>query len=149
MAIEYKDLSDFTKGYVDAIFFTECEIGTFKADINPESHAWQDGVIPHDVDLSDFAPETLSRIIRDCAGFEMTHKKLLQEAYDLSESQGGSYNKEHAGHDFWLTRNGHGAGYWDRGLGEIGNNLTKSCGFRTRWDTFHVYYGQDKLIRGE
>ena len=22
---------------------------------------------------------------------------------------------EQAGHDFWLTRNGHGAGFWDRG----------------------------------
>ena len=29
------------------------------------------------------------------------------------------------GHDFWLTRNGHGAGFWDRGLGEFGDILTK------------------------
>ena|SRR5688572_13245568 len=28
------------------------------------------------------------------------------------------------GHDFWLTRNGHGAGFWDRGLGERGDWLT-------------------------
>jgi hypothetical protein len=28
------------------------------------------------------------------------------------------------GHDFWLTRNGHGAGFWDRGLGERGQWLT-------------------------
>ena len=28
------------------------------------------------------------------------------------------------GHDFWLTRNGHGAGFWDRGLGEVGEWLT-------------------------
>lgn len=31
------------------------------------------------------------------------------------------------GHDFWLTRNGHGAGFWDRGLGKIGDELTKIC----------------------
>lgn len=31
---------------------------------------------------------------------------------------------EQAGHDFWLTRNGHGAGFWDRGLGEKGDRLT-------------------------
>lgn len=31
---------------------------------------------------------------------------------------------ELAGHDFALTRNGHGAGFWDRGLGEIGDMLT-------------------------
>ena len=32
---------------------------------------------------------------------------------------------EQIGHDFILTRNGHGAGFWDRGLGEIGDTLTK------------------------
>lgn len=30
-------------------------------------------------------------------------------------------------HDFWLTRNGHGAGFWDRGLGELGTALTKAA----------------------
>jgi len=29
------------------------------------------------------------------------------------------------GNDFWLTRNGHGAGFWDRGLGDLGDKLTK------------------------
>jgi hypothetical protein len=27
-------------------------------------------------------------------------------------------------HDFWLTRERHGAGFWDRGLGELGEELT-------------------------
>lgn len=29
-----------------------------------------------------------------------------------------------AGHDFFLTRNGHGAGFWDRGLGDVGDRLS-------------------------
>lgn len=29
-----------------------------------------------------------------------------------------------AGHDIILTANGHGAGFWDRGLGEAGDKLT-------------------------
>lgn len=29
------------------------------------------------------------------------------------------------GHDFYLTREGHGAGFWDRGLGDLGDYLTK------------------------
>lgn len=29
-----------------------------------------------------------------------------------------------AGHDFWLTRERHGAGFWDRGLGDAGRQLT-------------------------
>lgn len=32
-----------------------------------------------------------------------------------------------AGHDFWLTRQEHGAGFWDRGLGELGNRLTEAA----------------------
>ena len=38
------------------------------------------------------------------------------------ESLGGT--PEHFAHDFWLTRNRHGAGFWDRGLGAIGDRLT-------------------------
>lgn len=26
-----------------------------------------------------------------------------------------------------LTRNGHGAGFWDRGLGALGTELTNAC----------------------
>ena len=29
------------------------------------------------------------------------------------------------GNDFWLTRNGHGAGFWDRGMGDLGNRLSE------------------------
>ena len=39
-------------------------------------------------------------------------------------------------HDFWLTRNGHGTGFWDRGLGELGDKLTelaKSFGSADLW----------------
>ena len=31
---------------------------------------------------------------------------------------------EQLGHDLWLTRCGHGAGFWDRGLGQLGDALT-------------------------
>jgi hypothetical protein len=34
---------------------------------------------------------------------------------------------EQVGHDFWLTRNGHGAGFWDRGLGDVGERLTTAA----------------------
>jgi hypothetical protein len=34
---------------------------------------------------------------------------------------------EQVGHDFWLTRNGHGTGFWDRDLGERGSWLTEQC----------------------
>lgn len=34
---------------------------------------------------------------------------------------------EQIGHDFILTRNHHGAGFWDRGLGEAGERLTEAA----------------------
>lgn len=37
-----------------------------------------------------------------------------------------AYTWEHVGHDFWLTSQGHGAGFWDRGLEEVGDTLTDS-----------------------
>lgn len=33
-------------------------------------------------------------------------------------------DEAHAGHDFWLTRVGHGTGFWDRGLGALSDRLT-------------------------
>jgi hypothetical protein len=44
------------------------------------------------------------------------------------------------GHDFWLTRNRHGAGFWDRGLGNLGDVLTK-------WA--HTFGSVDLYINGE
>ena len=41
------------------------------------------------------------------------------------------YTLESAGHDFWLTRCGHGVGFWDRGADTIGHLLTdaaEECG---------------------
>lgn len=48
-----------------------------------------------------------------------------------------------AGHDFWLTRNGHGAGFWDRGLGDVGNQLTDAC---RPYGESYLYIGDDGLV---
>lgn len=37
-------------------------------------------------------------------------------------------DEEHIAHDFWLTRNGHGVGYWNGDYGdELGKALTAAC----------------------
>jgi len=68
----------------------------------------------HGVD--DIAPEAMAIMVADCKAFRELAGDLL---VGLDESQ--------CGHDFWLTRNGHGCGFWDRGLGELGDKLTKIC----------------------
>jgi hypothetical protein len=49
---------------------------------------------------------------------------------------------EQVGHDLWLTSQGHGVGFWDRGLGERGHRLTK----RAKLESTDAYVGDDGLI---
>jgi hypothetical protein len=47
------------------------------------------------------------------------------EAYKAECQRTSSYHwAEMMGHDLWLTRNHHGAGFWDRGHGDLGKRLT-------------------------
>jgi len=66
-------------------------------------------------------PVTQAKMRVDCEDFIDSVPegiwKVVFEEYDYSYTQ--------AGHDFWLTRNHHGAGYWDRGLGKFGEKLTE------------------------
>ena len=41
---------------------------------------------------------------------------------------------EQNGHDLWLTHGRHGAGFWDRGYGEIGEKLTEASHRFGGWD---------------
>jgi hypothetical protein len=67
--------------------------------------------------IEDIAPESIQQAIEDCKKFQ------ADNATDLEGS-----DLETAGHDFWLTRNGHGSGYWDGDYpGEIGERLTEAC----------------------
>lgn len=43
-------------------------------------------------------------------------------------------------HDYILTRNGHGTGFWDRGLGELGDRLTEAAHNAGEWE---LYIGDD------
>ncbi len=50
---------------------------------------------------------------------------------------------EQFAHDFWLTRNYHGAGFWDRGLGKLGLRLTELA---QAYGGCELYVGADGLI---
>lgn len=53
---------------------------------------------------------------------------------------------ECAGHDFWLTRCGHGAGFWDRGMGELGEKLSTAA---EKFGNADLYVGDDgKVYQG-
>lgn len=49
----------------------------------------------------------------------------------------------HLGHDLALTREGHGVGFWDRGLGVLGDRLTAAC---KPYGEFSLYLGDDGKV---
>lgn len=64
-----------------------------------ECALWADG--PHDATADEIEPSALAEIEQDCADFYAVHSERI-----------GNRDKQ-AGHDFYLTRNRHGAGFWD------------------------------------
>ncbi len=85
-------------------------------------------------DITDIAEESINAAIETCREFQSAHAALLEQT-DASPSQHG--------HDFWLTRNGHGAGFWDRGYGEVGDKLTDAA---HAYGSSDVYLGDDGNI---
>lgn len=65
--------------------------------------------------LSDLAPAAVEMAMRDCARFSSAMESTLAAAIESCEVVCGPDFDEwgRAGHDLWLTRNGHGAGFWD------------------------------------
>lgn len=50
---------------------------------------------------------------------------------------------EQAGHDFILSRNRHGAGFWDRGNGDVGELLHK---YAVTFGEISLYVGDDGFL---
>ena len=113
----------FITAYFDAIYFTESE-----EVIDPPCEWEWDAV-------------TVRDIHRDCLTFidKMGYIECCGELESWSDDA-----IERAGHDFWLTRNGHGAGFWDGDWEEdIGAALTRLSGeFTEVW----AYQGDGGLM---
>ncbi len=95
-------------------------------------------------DESDIAPEARQAMEDDCASFY--NDPANRDDLDLWQHEFGSDSQ--AGHDFWLTRNGHGAGFWDRFYGDAeqvkaGDRLTKAS---KPYGEVHLYVGDDGRI---
>jgi len=93
-----------------------------------------DPEIGPDMAISDIAYEARREAQEDCRSF-------LEQAGTLADRLADSS----IGHDIWMTRNHHGVGFWDRGLGHVGTDLTKiaeQMGERTlyRGDDGKLYF---------
>lgn len=101
-------------------------------------------------DLSDFAEETINEAVRDCAEFQRLTAPLIALAYEFYRENGMAAHPDAgsaeacAGHDFLLTRNRHGVGFWDRGMPDnLGQKLTT---LSQSFNEINFYVGDDGKI---
>ena len=107
----FEALPEFTKGYVEAVFFTNGDTG---ADDEDKLNR---------LGTARLTAEALRSIRATCVAFEQTHADLLTAAYEHP-----GYGPREAGRDLWFTRQGHGTGCWDRGLPRpLGQALTAAA----------------------
>lgn len=105
-----------------------------------------------DVELSDLPDETIEEAKHDVTRFVSFCGVLFDMAMDCYDDGYGQHPEAGSaeaafGHDFALTRNRHGAGFWDRdseGLPRIlGKALTRVCeGFPAR----DLYMGDNGMV---
>lgn len=126
MKLSDRQLDDFIGGYIACAIWAdlrddECE--------PPEGY----------YDISDLSPESSATATAVCIDFVDANEDLLIEASD-------KFSWSCLGQDFWLTRNSHGSGYWDRGLKETGEELTKAAKI---YNGASVYLGDDGKVHIE
>jgi hypothetical protein len=120
---KFADLDQFTKAYIEAALWSS----------NDESTPEGGEPLENNYGPDDIAPETLKQIYDDCQEFQR------ENADDLAHG-----NPQRGGHDFWLTRNGHGAGFWDGDWpDDVGERLTDAA---HRYGEVNLYVGDDGKI---
>lgn len=119
-------MNDMTRGYL------ECALWTTLLDEDREADSIYD--------VSDFAPEAVTQASEDCSRFETENAADLA---DFPDSPDGDSPEAFVGHNLWLTRNGHGTGFWDRDLGEVGDRLSEAA---RKMGESCVYVGDDERL---
>jgi hypothetical protein len=102
------ELEAFADGYIEGVAWA-----------NVINEDWSDSNLDG-VELPTDVEETLRQDARDFLAGEHIEAFVRAAVRRLP-----GYSFESAGIDYALTRNGHGAGYWDRGLGMLGEALTQ------------------------
>lgn len=112
----------------------------------------ESGGLPLDQNYTtvDIAPETRAEMLADCAKFQADNAAdldALENDDRVRLSSDGTGLRSHAGHDFWLTRNGHGAGFWDGDYPEP--YATRLDDAANAFGEYDLYIGDDSRVHGE
>lgn len=100
-----------------------------------------DEALDKNYSIRDIARESVARAKKDCVEFI---RKAGDETIELAlEESRANDPYSTLGHDFWLTRNHHGAGFWDGDYPSTGDKLTAiSEKFGEAWP----YVGDDGKV---
>lgn len=118
------DFNDFYKSFVATMLWSEA--------------GNEDGQIDDESSPEEMHPNLREVLREQCEAFCRANVSDLIEA-----TQRIGYTIEQAGHDFALSRNGHGAGFFDRGLGDVGDRLQEAAQKAGQLD---LYFGDDGII---
>ncbi len=115
-------LDSFTRSYIETALWSSMD------------NADESGGEPLDANYSasDIDPETMAQMIADAYSFQERNAELLSDS-GLSDKRAGFY--------FWLSRNGHGSGFFDEDLDAL-QDAAK------RYGEFDLYVGDDGVIYG-
>ena len=127
--MESTQLTEFVAHYLTALFWSESDEGgqPFDANYSP----------------SDLSDADITAVTKDCAAFIR-----LAESEGLADDDGHGISQ--LAHGFCLTRNGHGAGFWDGDWPIHGDALTAlskrfgECGLYLGDDGEPHYYSSSK-----
>lgn len=120
-ALDY-DVHTFVEGYTKALLWTS----TDERDTPLDEH----------YDTGDLSEAATDQVFEDCLQFIAENYEAVRQYEALG------HGPESAGHDFWLTRNGHGAGFWDRGAGALGEALSKQSRL---WGEAFAYVVEERV----
>ena len=119
------DLDAFTRAYIEAMLWST----------NDESDEGGGEPLDKNYSASDIDDETMKLIEEDCADFVKRFGPLIESEPEVrGEDRWGRW--ELAGHDFWLNREGHGAGFWDGDWPVNGDKLSDAC---KQYGSFDLY----------
>lgn len=133
LGVEESDIEDFITGYIECVLWSTVDENVYK------DGEGLDVALGEHYSCDDLHPDTKAAIDSDCRKFIKDNRLALIEACTEGDDD---YGWESAGHDYWLTRNGHGTGYWDRDelkRNNLGNRLSDAC----RYKECYIYVGDD------
>jgi hypothetical protein len=114
IALSGADIDGMVDGYLDAQLWAQ-----------RDNDREDDSMLDANYDRDDIAPAYIESVTAEFRELVAAHP-LAVRMYGAQRHYyaGDGSVWEHFGHDYYLTREHHGAGFWDRGLGHLGSYLT-------------------------